>query len=131
MHYIDTIELTQLNKKVIVSKINFRDTFFNEFKELFDEGYLDWNIDGETDDESGKIRYSNYLPKEEVEKQIEKLNEWYKVKLFYGKFNKITGIFNLKFDERYDLVRVFPTDKDTLHNEINMGLLEFKNHKQK
>ena len=123
MHYIDNIELTQLKKKVIVSKINFRDTFFNEFKELFDEGYLDWNIDGENDDESGKIRYSNYLPKEEVEKEIEKLNEWYKVKLFYGKFNKITGLFNFKFDERYDLVRFFPTDKDTLHNEINIGAI--------
>lgn len=128
MHYIDNIELTQLKKKVIVSKINFRDTFFNEFKELFDAGYLDWNIDGETDDESGKIRYSNYLPIDEVKKHIEKLNEWYKVNLFYGKFNKITGLFNFKLDESYSLVRIFPIEKNTLHNEIDIGIIGVQNN---
>lgn len=122
MHYIDNIELKKIMNNIVVSKINFRNTFYNEFKELFSEGYLDWNIEVDSDI-LGEVRYSNYLPKEQVEEHIKKLNEIYNVNLYYGKFNKITGLFNFKMSEKDDIVRIFPLDKNSLNNEINFGIL--------
>lgn len=42
MRYIDEIELELVNNKYRVKLVNFRTTFYKEFKELFDKGYIDW-----------------------------------------------------------------------------------------
>ena len=49
MRYIDEVELELVNNKYRVKFNNFRTTFYKEFKDLFDKGYIDWK---------GKITHS-------------------------------------------------------------------------
>ena len=66
MRYIDEIELELVNNKYRVKLVNFRTTFYKEFKESFDKGYIDWkrkithSFKGIGID--SKVRYSEYLP---------------------------------------------------------------------
>lgn len=67
MNYIDDIEIEQDSlKNWIVKSVNFRTTFFKEFKKLYDDGFIDWKrkfiyekngirIDS-------KVGYSEFLP---------------------------------------------------------------------
>ena len=41
MRYIDDIELEEINKMYVVKKVNFRSTFYEDFKMLFNQGYID------------------------------------------------------------------------------------------
>jgi hypothetical protein len=43
MNYIDDIEIEQnaLNDWIVKS-VNFRTTFFKDFKKLYDDGFIDW-----------------------------------------------------------------------------------------
>ena len=38
---IDDIELEDKNNKYQVKQINFRSTFYNDFEELYKQGYID------------------------------------------------------------------------------------------
>ena len=42
MRYIDEIELELVNNKYRVKLVNFRTTFYIDFKKLYDDGFIDW-----------------------------------------------------------------------------------------
>ena len=42
MRYIDDIELKKVNNMYVVKKVNFRSTFYEDFKMLFNQGYIDY-----------------------------------------------------------------------------------------
>ena len=42
MRYIDDIELKEVNNMYVVKKVNFRSTFYEDFKMLFNQGYIDY-----------------------------------------------------------------------------------------
>lgn len=45
MNYIENITLKlDMEGNYVVDNLNFRSTFYKDFKELFDEGYIDWKI---------------------------------------------------------------------------------------
>ena len=79
MNYIDDIKLTKnsLNQYVVES-VNFRTTFYKDFKKLYDDGFIDWkrkfiyDFNGIRID--SKVRYSEYIKIKTLTENNEALN---------------------------------------------------------
>jgi len=91
MNYIDDIKLTKNNKEqYVVDSVNFRSTFYKDFKKLYDDGFIDWkrkfiyNFNGIRID--SKIRYSEYLPFKKVYEHIKRLSDCYDVAFYFSNF---------------------------------------------
>ena len=78
MRYIDDVELETKNGNLVVKRINFRSTFYNDFNELYTKGYIDrkrpltYDFNGVCVDTN--IRYSEYLPIKDVMQHLYRLN---------------------------------------------------------
>ncbi len=133
MRYINNIELEIINNKYRVKLVNFRSTFFKEFKELFDKGYIDWKrkmsykINGNSI--NGKVRYSEFLPAKEVLRHFKRLNECYEVDFYKGTLYKKTEELKiLPLHKKDIIVRIFPTEKDDNSKDVlGMGMFVTKN----
>ena len=66
MKYIDNIELSLVGTEIIVKNINFRDSICKPYKELYLNGYIDEEKPTLFRNVLGSIRFSNYLPDDEV-----------------------------------------------------------------
>ncbi|MFR4412885.1 MAG: hypothetical protein ACLT5B_05955, partial [Clostridia bacterium] len=134
MRYIDEIELELVNNKYRVKLVNFRTTFYKEFKELFDKGYIDWkrkithSFKGIGID--SKVRYSEYLPFKEVYRHLMRLNECYDVSFYKGTlYKKTEELKMLPFLKGDVVVRIFPTEKDDDSKDIlGMGMFVTKDN---
>ena len=132
MRYIDDIELELINNKYRVKLVNFRTTFYKEYKELFDKGYIDLkrkithSFNGISID--SKIRFSNYLPFKEVYKHLMRLNECYEVNFYKGTLYKKTEELKMLPLHKGDVVvRIFPTEKDSDDKDtLGMGMFVTK-----
>ena len=87
MNHIDHIELEYFGNITKVNKIVFRKKIIKNFNELYEEGYIDKSFDLETG-EHLPVRQSKYLSEEKVKEHLDKLNKFYKVDLYYAKYNK-------------------------------------------
>ena len=132
MRYIDDIELELINNKYRVKLVNFRTTFYKEYKELFDKGYIDLkrkithSFNGISID--SKVRFSNYLPFKEVYKHLMRLNECYEVNFYKGTLYKKTEELKMLPLHKGDVVvRIFPTEKDSDNKDtLGMGMFVTK-----
>ncbi len=130
MNYVDDVSL-RLNEKnqYIIDKVNFRTTFFKDFKKLYDDGYLDWKRKIVTDYDginiTSKVRYSEYIPFKEVWQHAKRLSEFYDIKLHKGTYFKDTELLDmLPISNKEFIVRVFTLEKDdTTKNKLNMGMI--------
>ena len=111
MRYVDEITLIKNNAGIKVDEIKFRESVCKPCNELFDKGYIDANVPALFGNIIGNVRFSNYLPMDEVGKHIMRLRQYYNVgyeeatyyvqdKLFY---------FNFLRKDRA-IIRVFPLD---------------------
>lgn len=116
MDFIDHIDLKQVGKIVVVDKIYFRNSFYDNFHKLFLDGYLDTTILPPTPNNNVKIRFSTYRPREEVLKHIDKLRTYYDVQMFPGFMNFDTGEVKHTMLQDYDYVRLFPDEKIEYNN---------------
>ena len=66
MKYVDDIELALIGNVVVVKQINFRDSICGPCQELYDNGYIDTTKPMLLGNILGSVRFSNYLPEEEV-----------------------------------------------------------------
>ncbi len=125
MNYIEDITLKfDVDGDYIVDTVNFRSTFFKDFKSLYDDGYIDWKFVSFDLDGIGYVRFSNYLPQEKVEQHIMRLREYYDVHYYEGILNFETGIFDTQKRDDDEVVRIFPLEKfDTTKTKINMGMI--------
>ena len=109
---------------IILWIVNFRSTFFKDFKSLYDEGYIDWKFVNLDSNGIGYVRFSNYLPQEKVYEHIMRLREYYDVHYYEGVLDFETGIFDTQKLDEDEVVRIFPTEKfDTTITKINMGMI--------
>ena len=79
--------------------------------ELFDNGYIDATSYAIFGNVLGNIRFSNYLPEEEVGQLIMRLRQYYNVGFQEATYfvDKQVFYFNF-FDDNKAIVRVFPMD---------------------
>ena len=113
MDFIDHIDLKQVDGKVLADKVYFRDCFYENFNQLFLDGYLDVPIlqPGPNNNLENKIRFSTYRPEKDVIKHLDKLRKYYKVDLFAGTMDFDKGKINHIMPYDYDYVRIFPDEK--------------------
>ena len=134
MRYIDDIELEYKNNKYQVKQINFRSTFYNDFEELYKKGYIDrkrpltYEINGEKI--TRNVRYSEYLPINEVMQHLYRLNEYYEVRFYKGTFYKETEKLDMLPLLRNEVpIRIFPLQKNNNGDKdwVSMGMLATMN----
>jgi len=125
MNYIEDITLKfDVDGDYIVDTVNFRSTFFKDFRSLYDEGYIDWKFVKLDIDGIGYVRFSNYLPQDKVYEHIMRLREYYDVHYYEGILDFETGMFDTQKEGNDEVVRIFPIEKfDTTKTKINMGMI--------
>ena len=127
MKYVYDIELTLVGNEVVVNQINFRESICKPCQELFDKGYIDTTKPAIFGNVLGNIRFSNYLPEEEVGEIIMRLRQYYDVGYTEATYyvDKQVFYFNFKEDNSA-IVRVFPLkDYYKLDPENKMKTYEF------
>ena len=127
MKYVDDIELTLVGNEVVVNQINFRESICKPCQELFDKGYIDTTKPAVFGNVLGNIRFSNYLPEEEVGEIIMRLRQYYDVGYTEATYyvDKQVFYFNFKEDNSA-IVRVFPLkDYYKLDPDNKMETYEF------
>ena len=134
MRYIENIELEIKSNKYVVKQVNFRSTFYEDFENLYNKGYLDktkiltYDFNGACVDT--KVRYSEYLPTSNILDYFKRLNDFYEVTLYKGTYYKKTeklDIGPLKLNEVP--VRVFPLQQDDGNKDyLCMGMFATKNN---
>ena len=109
MKYVDDIELTLVGSEVVVKQINFRDSICKPCQELYDNGYIDTTKPMLLGNVLGSVRFSNYLPEEEVGEIIMRLRQYYDVSFAEATYYVDKQCFYFNFVENNSaIVRVFP-----------------------
>lgn len=131
MDYIDSIELDIKNSHFAVTKINFRNSFYNNFKDLFFEGFIDCDITKRTDKDAEIIRFSEYLPQEKVEEHIKKLSQFYTIYNYPGLYDFDNKKLEVLMPPSDTLVRISPNEpveyKNGYHGKVGVYALGIDN----
>ena len=127
MRYVDDIELALVGKEVVVKQINFRDSICKPCQELYNNGYIDTTKPMLSGNVLGSVRFSNYLPEDEVGKIIMRLRQYYDVSFAEATYYVDKQCFYFNFAENNSaIVRVFPLqDYYKLDPEGKMPTYEF------
>ena len=128
MNYVEDISLRiDVEGDYIVDTVNFRSTFYKDFKTLYEEGYIDWKFQKMDLDGIDYVRFSNYLPKEKVYEHIMKLRQFYDVYYYEGVMDFETHFFDAKKYDDAEVVRIFPLEKiDGKKTKIDMGMISVR-----
>ena len=127
MRYVDNIELELIGTEVVVKQINFRESICKPCRELFESGYIDTTKPAIFGNIVGNIRFSNYLPKEEVAEIIMRLRQYYDVGYTEATYYLDRQVFYFNFrQDNSAIVRVFPLkDYYKLDPDSKMKTYEF------
>ena len=111
MRYVEDIELDIIGTAIAVKQINFRESICKPFQELFDKGYIDTTKPMILGNVLGSVRFSNYLPEEEVGEIIMRLQQYYDVHFTEATYYVQKQIFYFNFaEDNSAIVRVFPLE---------------------
>jgi site-specific DNA recombinase len=111
MKYVDDIELALVGSEVVVTQINFRDSICKPCQELYDNGYIDTTKPMILGNVLGSVRFSNYLPEEEVGEIIMRLRQYYDVHYTEAIYYVDKQMFYFNFaEDNSAIVRVFPLE---------------------
>ena len=130
MKYVDDIELELIGNEVIVKQINFRGSICKHCQELYENGYIDTTKPMILGNVLGSIRFSNYLPEEEVGEIIMRLRQYYDVHYTEATYFVDRQMFYFNFaEDNSAIVRVFPLqnyynlDPDNKMETYRFGIL--------
>ena len=134
MKYIEEIELTdKYGNYTDVEFIKFRESIANTSNDLYFKGYYDRYVPSLFGNIYGKIRFSEYLPEEEMAQQIMKLRQFYDVGYYEATYSVKDKVFYFDFiEDNKTIVRVFPLedyrkiDPDEKMETYNLGVLYVK-----
>ena len=111
MKYVDDIELALVGNEVIVNQINFRDSICKPCQEVYDNGYIDITKPMILGNVLSSVRFSNYLPEEEVGEIIMRLRQYYDVHYTEATYYVDKQMFYFNFaKDNSAIVRVFPLE---------------------
>lgn len=127
MKYVDDIELSLVGNEVVVTQINFRESICKPCQELYDNGYIDTTKPMLLGNVLGSVRFSNYLPEEEVGEIIMRLRQYYDVHYTEATYYVDKQVFYFNFaEDNSAIVRVFPLkDYYKLDPDNKMETYEF------
>ena len=111
MRYVEDIELDIIGTVIAVKQINFRESICKPCQELFDKGYIDTTKPMILGNVLGSVRFSNYLPDEEVGEIIMRLRQYYDVHYTEAIYYVDKQMFYFNFaEDNSAIVRVFPLE---------------------
>ena len=111
MRYVEDIELDIIGTVIVVKQINFRESICKPCQELFDKGYIDTTKLMILGNVLGSVRFSNYLPEEEVGEIIMRLQQYYDVHFTEATYYLQKQMFYFNFaEDNSAIVRVFPLE---------------------
>ena len=111
MRYVEDIELDIIGTIIAVKQINFRESICNPCQELFAKGYIDTTKPMILSNVLGSVRFSNYLPEEEVGEIIMRLQQYYDVHFTEATYYVQEQMFYFNFaEDNSAIVRVFPLE---------------------
>ena len=111
MRYVEDIELTLVENEVILKQIDFRDSICKPCQELYDKAYIDITKPMILGNVLGSVRFSNYLPDEEVCEIIMRLQQYYDVHFTEATYYLQKQMFYFNFaEDNSAIVRVFPLE---------------------
>ncbi len=111
MNYVDTIELELVGTECFVKNINFRESIAKPCNELYDKGYIDRPTPAIFGNVVGELRFSNYLPEEEVGEVVMRLKNFYNVSYTEATYYVKNQVFFFNFvEDNSAIVRVFPLE---------------------
>ena len=130
MNYVDDIKLGIMHEYIYVANVNFRESICKPCNELFDAGYIDVKSPALFGNLVGHLRFSNYLPEEEVGKHIMRLRQYYNVGFEEATYYVEDRIFYFNFiHDNRAIIRVFPLedyckiDPDIKMKEYRYGII--------
>ena len=134
MKYIEEIELTdKYGNYTDVEFIKFRESIANTSNDLYFKGYYDRYVPSLFGNIYGKIRFSEYLPEEEMAQQIMRLRQFYDIGYYEATYSVKDKVFYFNFlEDKKTIVRVFPLedyrkiDPDEKMETYNLGVLYVK-----
>ena len=111
MRYVEDIELALVGNEVILKQINFRDSICKPCQKLYDKGYIDITKPMILGNVLGSVRFSNYLPDEEVCEIIMRLQQYYDVHFTEATYYLQKQMFYFNFvEDNSAIIRVFPLE---------------------
>ena len=130
MKYVDDITLLEKNKVMIVDEVRFRESICRPCNELVQAGYIDIKTPTLFGNLVGQLRFSNYLPEEEVGKHIMRLRQYYDVGFEEATYYVEDRVFYFNFlKDNRAIVRIFPIedyckiDPDIKMKEYRYGII--------
>ncbi len=130
MKYVDDITLLEKNKVMIVDEVRFRESICRPCNELASAGYIDIKTPTLFGNLVGQLRFSNYLPEEEVGKHIMRLRQYYDVGFEEATYYVEDRVFYFNFlQDNRAIVRIFPMedyckiDSDIKMKEYRYGII--------
>ena len=130
MKYVDDITLLEKNKVMIVDEVRFRESICRPCNELVQAGYIDIKTPTLFGNLVGQLRFSNYLPEEEVGKHIMRLRQYYDVGFEETTYYVEDRVFYFNFlQDNRAIVRIFPMedyckiDPDIKMKEYRYGII--------
>ena len=130
MKYVDDITLLEKNKVMIVDEVRFRESICRPCNELVQAGYIDIKTPALFGNLVGQLRFSNYLPEEEVGKHIMRLRQYYDVGFEEATYYVEDRVFYFNFlQDNRAIVRIFPMedyckmDPDIKMKEYRYGII--------
>ena len=130
MKYVDDITLLEKNKVMIVNEVRFRESICRPCNELASAGYIDIKTPTLFGNLVGQLRFSNYLPEEEVGKHIMRLRQYYDVGFEEATYYVEDRVFYFNFlQDNRAIVRIFPMedyckiDSDIKMKEYRYGII--------
>ena len=130
MKYVDDITLLEKNKVMIVDEVRFRESICRPCNELASAGYIDVKTPTLFGNLVGQLRFSNYLPEEEVGKHIMRLRQYYDVGFEEAIYYVEDRVFYFNFlQDNRAIIRIFPMedyckiDPDIKMKEYRYGII--------
>ena len=126
MKYVDDITLLEKNKVVIVDEVRFRESICRPCNELVSAGYIDIKTPTLFGNLVGQLRFSNYLPEEEVGRHIMRLRQYYDVGFEEATYYVEDRVFYFNFlQDNRAIVRIFPME-DYCKIDPNIKMKEYR-----
>ena len=133
MNYVDNVELELIGSECFVKCVNFRESIANPCNELYKNGYIDRKQECIFGNVIGELRFSEYLPEEEVGEIIMRLKNYYNVSYTEAIYYVKNQVFYFNFvEDNSAIVRVFPLedyyklDPDVKMDEYRFGIIYIK-----
>ena len=126
MTYVDEIKLGIMHEYIYVDNVDFRESICKPCNDLVQVGYLDVKTPTLFGNLVGYLRFSNYLPEDEIGKHIMRLRQYYDVGFEEAIYYVEDKVFYFDYvrDNRA-IIRIFPME-DYCKIDPDMKMKEYR-----